>query len=89
MKEEHCYCKYQPLRSEDLLINKEADIWRQFLVHWAGCFISKCEEELVHDEKKSNSNYFIYSISNIAFLHVAEKKNCTRFLTCHSTRQIM
>ena len=57
MKEEHCYCKYQPLRSEDLLINKEADIW-QFLVHWAGCFISKCEEELVHDEK-SNSNYFI------------------------------
>ena len=50
MKEEHCYCKYQPLRSEDLLINKEADIW-QFLVHWAGCFISKCEEELVHDEK--------------------------------------
>ena len=46
-------------------INKEADIW-QFLVHWAGCFISKCEEELVHDEK-SNSNYFIYSISNIAF----------------------
>mgnify|MGYP002230870319 CR=1 FL=1 len=50
MKEEHCYCKYQPLRSEDLLINKEANIW-QFLVHWAGCFISKCEEELVHDEK--------------------------------------
>lgn len=65
MKEEHCYCKYQPLRSEDLLINKEANIW-QFLVHWAGCFISKCEEELVHDEK-SNSNYFIYGISNIAF----------------------
>lgn len=31
-------------------INKEANIW-QFLVHWAGCFISKCEEELVHDEK--------------------------------------
>ena len=51
--------------SASVTLYKEADIW-QFLVHWAGCFISKCEEELVHDEK-SNSNYFIYGISNIAF----------------------
>ena len=45
-------------------INKEANIW-QFLVHWAGCFISKCEEELVHDEK-SNSNYFIYGTEDVS-----------------------
>ena len=43
-------------------------------------------KELVHDEK-SNSNYLRYQ--QYCFLHVAEKKNCTRFLTCHSTRQIM
>ena len=30
----------------------------------------------------------LFTVSAI-FLHVAEKKNCTRFLTCHSIRQIM
>ena len=97
MKEEHCYCKYQPLWSEYFKgwsINKEANIW-QFLVHWAGCFISKCEEELVHDEK-SNSNYFIYGISNIAFCMWQKRRTvrdswpvtvqdrlCRRFFECY------
>ena len=40
-------------------------------------------------KKKSTCNYVGYGINNVDFGVREKKKNCTKFLTCRSIRQIM